>query len=150
MRRRTTRLYGGYAQILCVVLASYRIWAKERQQVFDANTQIRTLTIQLDQRQRRTEIRTALGNYLLEGRPLLVRCADESQPPPNQATDAWAQRAEMYMHENMDDSFIAHFRDGAGLPMTANSIASIPHRQLWADIWVRIARLQEFIKVFGN
>ena len=30
--------------------------------------------------------------------------------------------------------------------MTANSIASMPHRNLWASIWTRIARLQEFIK----
>ncbi len=76
----------------------------------------------------------------------MQECGNESLPPPEQAAEAWAGEVEKYFHDEMDDSYIARFRNGASVPMTTNSIQSIPHRNLWAGIWVRTSHLQEFIK----
>ena len=104
------------------------------------------LKAELDERAKRQNIRVALGNFLEEGRGLMVRCGNVSEPPPEQEAQSWADNVEAYFHKEMDDSYIARFRDGSGLPLTVNSISSVPHRNLWGGIWIRTSRLQEFIK----
>jgi hypothetical protein len=76
----------------------------------------------------------------------MVRCGNDSEPPPEQEAQSWADNVEAYFHKEMDDSYIARFRNGSGLPLTVNSIHSVPHRNLWAGLWIRTSRLQEFIK----
>jgi hypothetical protein len=99
--------------------------------------------------QHRRQVREALGSFLEEGRQLMIRCANETIPPPTADAEAWAQRVETYLHQNLDDSYIGRFRTGAGLPLAANSIQSIPHRNLWSGINIRISRLAEYIKEIG-
>ncbi len=111
-----------------------------------AEATIPGLKTELDEREKRHKVRVALGAFLEEGRTLMVQCANESVPPPEQEADAWARKVEAFFHTEMDDSYIARFRDGSGLPLTATSIQSAPHSRLWSGIWVRTSRLQEFIK----
>ena len=134
----------GITAIVCVVFASYWTWRLERQAVVDTHNHIANLMSQLNVREKRRNIRETLGRFLAEGHELLGRCGDEQQQPPTEDADSWAAKTEEFLAANLGESFIARFRSGAGLPMTATSIASIPHRQLWAGIWVRIARLEEF------
>jgi len=110
-----------------------------------AKTREASLRTQLDDRERRKAVRNALGAFLAEGRQLLSECANEREPPPEQKAEDWAARTEAYLNEHLDAGHVALFRSGGGLPMTATSISSIPHRQLWSGIRVRVARLEQFI-----
>jgi hypothetical protein len=101
---------------------------------------------QLDDRAKRASIRDGLGKLMLRGRELQVRCADESQPPPDADADAWDHDAEKYLRAELGDAYVARFRSSAGLPLGATSIQSLPHRQLWGGIVIRLARLDQFIQ----
>lgn len=99
-----------------------------------------------DPSRKKRAIRVALGKFLGEGQSLMSRCGDEQIDPPSTEADRWAAEAESFLSENLDNSYIARFRSGSGLPLAANSIASLPHRKLWGGLHLRVARLQEFIK----
>lgn len=116
----------------------------------DASQKLASLQQQLDDREKKKTIRVKLSALLEEGRQLMNRCGDETKPPPNADADDWAQRTEAVLRDNLDESYVARFRSGAGLPLTANSISSIPHRQLWGALWVRTSRLQEFLSELGS
>ncbi len=89
---------------------------------------------------------SVLGEYADDGQSLMTQCANEKDPPPNDAAEAWAKKVETYLSANLGKSYITRFRSGHGLPMSANSISSMDHRNLWAGLRVRIIRLHEFIK----
>lgn len=100
---------------------------------------------QLDDKSRKRAIREALGEFLEEGRLLQRQCGNERETPPNEEADDWAARTEAYLSEHRGQSYVSRFRSGAGLPMTMNSIASVPHRNVWGYIHIRLSRLQQFI-----
>jgi hypothetical protein len=75
---------------------------------------------------RRNVLREQCGRFISEGQTLLARCFKESEPPANEETNDWAHRAEIFLLENLGSSYVTRFRNGAGLPMTANSIQSMP------------------------
>jgi len=100
----------------------------------------------LDDRAKRKQIRERLGQFLGRGRELQLQCGDESKPPPSKETEHWATETEAYLRKELGESYVARFRNDAGLPMTGNSIRSIPHRTLWAGIDSRLARLEQFIQ----
>ena len=114
------------------------------------DAEITRLRSELDERATNREIREQLGVFLLEGQALLRRAANESQPPPNAEAEAWAARTEKYLTSALGAAYVARFRSSAGLPMTANSIESRAHANLWAGIWVRLARLEQFIHEKGS
>ena len=99
----------------------------------------------LENRQRNREIREKLGDYLERGREWLIQCSNEKAPPPEDNAEQWANDVEQFLASHLDNSYISRFRSSAGLPLTANSISSYQHRQLWAGIHVRLSRLTEFI-----
>jgi hypothetical protein len=114
------------------------------------NSQLRqdniNLRQQLDDRQRRARIREALGSFMLTGRALQRQCGDESKLAPNKEADDWAADVEKYLRDTLGESYVARFRSHSGLPMTGNSIQSIPHRNLWGGLDTRLARLEQFIE----
>jgi hypothetical protein len=101
---------------------------------------------QLAGRQSRVAIREALGSLLMEGQELQRRCADEREAPPSAEAEEWAEKTEACLSEQLDPSYIARFRSHAGIPMAACSISSIEHRNLWAGLQVRLARLTQFVE----
>jgi hypothetical protein len=103
------------------------------------------LEARLDDRKRNREIRESLGEYLERGRELMRLCTNEKSPPPDDEANQWADEVEQFLHSQLDSSYVSRFRSSAGLPLSANSIFSLEHRNLWAGIHVRVARLTEFI-----
>lgn len=83
---------------------------------------------------------------MLTGRNLQGRCSDEKQPAPVNETDAWAAEVEKYLADNWGESYVARFRSHAGLPMSATSIESREHRNVWSFLHTRLARLEQFIQ----
>ena len=125
--------------IKTILFSPFLLWKKDQEKIFELNKL-------LDDRTKKREIKLNLARFLEDGQRIISQCSDENNPPPETEANSWANSVEKYFTDEMDDSYISRFRNGAGLPMTANSIASMPHRNLWAGIWIRIARLQEFIK----
>ncbi len=95
-------------------------------------------------------LRETLAKFLDEGQNLKRQCANEREAPPNNEADEWAQRTEHYLEGEFDKSYISRFRSSIGVPLTANSIASVPHRNLWAGIHNRLYQLGKFIEQLGD
>jgi hypothetical protein len=132
-------LWAALAVVLFRIVAAPFWMAKE-----DAE-KVTALEAKIASKEERQRLREALGSFLIEGRQLQERCSYQNQDPPNAEADAWAGRVETFLGDNLDSGHIARFRDGSDLPMGANSIGSIPHRQLWGGLRVRLARLSQFI-----
>jgi hypothetical protein len=137
-----------------VFLAGFLAFKDEHAARIKAETAGQNITKELyetlNDRNRKQKIRIALGGLLVEGNRLMSECTDESKPAPIADAEAWASKTENFFHENMDDSFIARFRNDSGLPMAATAIQSKTHRSLWGGILLRTYRLQEFIREYGN
>ena len=93
----------------------------------------------------RQAIGVALGEFLEEGRLLKIQCSNEEDPPPNDEADAWGERAEVCFRENLDESYVARFRNHEGLPAGFTSIRSRAHQRLSSGIGTRLARLEQFL-----
>lgn len=90
--------------------------------------------------------REKLAEFVKEGLDLRRRCANESEPAPAAEADEWAKRTEAFLRSSLDESYVARFRNSSGLPLTATSISSIPHRNVWGWVCDRLARLNEFLE----
>ena len=128
--------------LLCAIFASYWVWKVEREARIKAENEINI-------RRNRKNIRVALGGFLTEGQALMSRCDDVTTPPPNEDADSWGQKVEVFLLDNFDESYVARFRDGTGVPLAARvsrEQPSLPHVNLWSALRIRVFRLQEFIK----
>ena len=87
----------------------------------------------------------ALGEFLEEGRRLVEQCHKQEEPAPEEEANGWADRVETFFRENLDESYVARFRNHQGLPMGATSISSRAHGNLSSGIGTRLARLEQFL-----
>lgn len=65
------------------------------------------------------EKRDGLTNLMLEGQGLMGRLTSTDEPieTVEEAIVNWATRVEVWLSENLEDSYIVRFRNGAGIPM---------------------------------
>jgi hypothetical protein len=113
-----------------------------------ADAAVPQLKTALDERQRRHDIRVALGSFLLEGQQLMRQCENVSVLPPESEATAWANQVTRYFHDNMDDSYTARFVSNSGLAPLITRIQSEPHSRLQSALWVMTTRLNAFIKEY--
>jgi len=92
------------------------------------------------------EIREQMALFMEEGRGLMAGCANVESDAPETESNEWAAKVETFLAAKLDNSYIARFRNGSGLPTPATTIWKPSHRNLWGGLHVRLARLQEFIK----
>ena len=67
----------------------------------------------------------------------------------------WADAVEQILLDSLDESYVAIFRDGSDLPMSAlyippNFDNEMERRGLWSGLRIRAARLQQFIKELSD
>jgi hypothetical protein len=103
-----------------------------------------SLVQRAEEQSRRAEIRDGLAVLIAQGSGLMRQCANEVEPPPTAAADDWAARTEAFLTEKLGTSYVVRFRSDTGLPFAPTSIASLPHRNLWAGIYNRMVRLKQF------
>jgi hypothetical protein len=85
------------------------------------------------ERSRKTDIREHLGEYILRGTNLMLKCADGKVPPPEDEANAWASEVETYLATLLGNSYVTTFRDSTGiLPVSLNG--DVAHRNLWFGI----------------
>jgi hypothetical protein len=105
---------------------------------------------QLDDRDKKKAERETLAVFLNEGQSLKCQCENEKEPAPEVKTTEWAEKIENWLETEFDTSYVSRFRNTADVPMKANSIFSIPHRNLWAYIHTRLYQLGKFIEQLGD
>lgn len=101
-------------------------------------------------KQKREEIRIKLGIFIQECQDLMVKCANEKEPPPDKEIEDLAKRLDSYIRSNLGVEYIARIQNYAGLPMAMNSISSREHRNRWGQLYMWTARLDQFITDFRD
>ncbi len=74
----------------------------------------------------RRSIREQLGAFIGEGHNLMARCADETQPAPEEEANAWAARVETFLAEHLGDSYVHRFRSGIAIGGHINCLDAPP------------------------
>ncbi len=97
------------------------------------------------ERKRKREIREKLGDFLARGQQLMGQCANEHVSAPDAEADKWAGEVEHYLQKELGSEYVARFRSGAGMPLSATSIQDQAHRNLWSGLNVRVYRLDQFL-----
>jgi len=132
--------------LIRLILAPYWLWAAaERQNTADDKAET--------DRRLKKDLRVRLANFMDQGSLLMQRTITSPDPVTTISEEAnrWAENAERFLTESLDDSYISRFRDGSNLPMSSLFIDpqlgdERERRSLWTGLRVRVARLQEFIK----
>ena len=95
---------------------------------------------------RRLAIREGLGSFVAEGDDLMARCIDITKPVPLDRTNDWANRVETFLSTQLDKSYVNRFRDSTGTPPAQMPVsgADSEHQNVWAQIYFRVLRLQQF------
>lgn len=88
---------------------------------------------------------TSLGKFMQMGQEIVYACCEEQSPPPMEAFQHWAAVTEEFLRSELGQSYVARFHDSSGLSMQACTIVSVPHRNIWAALRNRMARLNEFL-----
>lgn len=101
-------------------------------------------------RQKRKEIRTKLGVFIEECRELMVKCANEKEPVPENEIEDLRTRLDSYIRTNLGDEYIPRINSSAGLPMQATSISSREHVNKWGLLRQWMVRLDQFIADFRD
>lgn len=93
------------------------------------------------------KIRNSLGAFLAEGEMLSAFCAREQLPPPEHEAVDWYHRVVAYLNEtpSLGTPYAVRFNSSSGLPLSATSTLSAPHRKVFGYLKPKLARLHEFI-----
>jgi len=134
--------------MICVWMgATARASIKQRNEARAALKQIgNEYKAKLDDAAQTLAIREKLGLLLSKGQEIRGKCANEKIPPPEDEANEWASEVEEFLVRELDRSYVSRFRSDAGVPFAANSISSVPHRNLWAGVHTRLFQLERFIE----
>ena len=107
----------------------------------------RELEAAVNNQDNRKNVSIALGRFLPVAETLMTRCRDTTVSPPNAEADSWAQQVEDFLLSNLDESYIARFRDDSKtMPLLPAGMLSQDHTNLYRGLQIRKANLHEFIK----
>lgn len=93
---------------------------------------------------RRIAIREGLGSFVAEGDGLMARCGDPKKPVPLDQTNEWANRVEAFLSTQLGQSYVNRFRDSTVTPPASLPGADSEHLNVWAQIYFRVLRLEQF------
>jgi len=123
-----------------LVLAPY--WMAEE----DAST-IKKLEAARLTKEKIQSTKNALAAFLEEGRAVVQRCANESEPAPETEAQDWLNRLLAYLAaaDGLGLSYVARVNSHQGIPIGMTSIQSKVHRNISSNVGYRLARLHEFL-----
>ena len=123
-----------------LVLAPY--WMAEE----DAST-IKKLEAARLTKEKIQSIKNTLAAFLEEGRAVVQRCANESEPAPETEAQDWLNRLLAYLAaaDGLGLSYVARVNSHQGIPIGMTSIQSKVHRNISSNVGYRLARLHEFL-----
>ena len=150
-RRRSIFVTAG---IIALVISFFQAWDAQKTEAEAARTTAKEFQTKLDEREHKKRIREELGKLLNDGTQLEGQSYDTSGDISDftNRVNQWLIRCEEFFAANMDNSFISRFRDYSGLNIPTNNLAynSQERANIWGQIFIRNARLQEFIKEYQN
>jgi len=128
--------------VLCILAAAYNLWKHEKE-CADQSAMAK------ENSRKNKKIRDQLGIFMREGKALLNRCDNETQPHPVDEITAWDERAKKYLG-NIDLSFQESFSNPAGIAFGKNAPQPGTRHADWEGIRVRLYRLNEFIAKYSD
>lgn len=125
---------------IALYIAAYMVWKKERDR---ANR----LLAELNEHRHKRKARGAIGEFLSAGQALMEQFAkDDPRILPLKESQDWAATAEDILQKMLDPSYVARFRNPAGLPIDEGIGIQLPqHRTALAWVRVRVMRLEQFL-----
>ena len=72
--------------------------------------------------------------------------AKVTKPAPLDQTNDWANRVETFLSTQLGQSYVNRFRDSTGTPPAQMPVsgADSEHQNVWAQIYFRVLRLEQF------
>jgi hypothetical protein len=142
-----TLLILGCLSVIAFVLSGLAALRHERARAHALEVQLAALT---GRETKNAKVRNDLTALMLDGQALQQRLAatDEPLDTIEPGIEAWAAKTEEWLGENLEASYIARFRNGAGIPMGSFVMRRGLNKMegpLNGFMRVRLARLGEFI-----
>ncbi len=107
-------------------------------------TQRQIVTTRDAEAARRLAIREWLGLFVAEGNNLKEQCRDVTKQVPLDQAYEWANRIEAFLSTQLGLSYVNRFKDSTGiLPASPPGLGG-EHLNVWAYIYSRIFRLEQF------
>jgi hypothetical protein len=107
-------------------------------------TQHQIVTTRDAEAARRLAIREWLGSFVAEGNNLKDQCRDVTKQVPLDQTYEWANRIEAFLSTQLGQSYVNRFKDSTGVPLASPPGLEGEHLNVWAYIYSRIFRLEQF------
>jgi hypothetical protein len=99
---------------------------------------------QLDERQKRKDIRITLGQFLAEGHQITGKCFEKNTEAPVEEADRWTTKVFNYLDTNLGNDYAQRFQSYEGLPIRVTTLSGTQAR-IEAFIGSRLARLNQFL-----
>jgi hypothetical protein len=116
----------------------------------DAQCALDALKLERHNKEQRTAVCRALGQFIASGQPILVECSNIGKPVPNEWASCWEAEVLKFIKENLDPIYYSRFRNWSDIPKENFGLNSQPHEDLWQGMRARLARLHEYIKVLQS
>jgi phosphate/sulfate permease len=133
-----------------LIWAPYSLWKKEREATGVAKREAEELRGKLDGRARIKAIADNMGKFLEQGSELIFTCRNNEIPIQHTEIESWCVESQTYIESQLGKSFSIRYRSISGLQIPfASAEHSKERKEMVLAIWVRLARLHEFIKELG-
>ncbi len=99
---------------------------------------------QLDERQKRKDLRTTLGQFLAEGQQIKGKCFEKNTEAPVEEADRWNEKVFNYLDANLGSDYAQRLQSHEGLPSGFTTLSGMQAR-VEAFISSRLARLNQFL-----
>ena len=99
--------------------------------------------VQIERQQSdRTDIRMRLENFITQGRDLLREIRNPERELPTTAADEWAQRAEIFLRDNLGERSIPRFRKDANELYGDDASVAAARMGYWRAVRNRVVNLE--------
>lgn len=140
----------GVAVIIGLVRAPYLVHLENVEEENRIKEEKRELERRIEEGEGIKKIRTKIGQLLSIGQVIMNRCQKESENAPIDEVDKWVTEVERYLTEKFDISYVAIFRNTAGVPTGVTSIRSKEHRDVWSFTRTRLHQLEKILSEMGE
>jgi hypothetical protein len=108
------------------------------------------LQVQLAEETSKSEIRTHLGRFAIQGEALQVKVSDGDDPRPDEEINQWLGEVREYIETFLGNDYVARLYSGARIPLAVLPARPSEDHGVHDDLYARLARLNELIKELSD
>ena len=95
---------------------------------------------------RMAQIREGLSNLIRQGDNLMDELVTNQQPMPSDAEKDWGTATEEFLRKNLGEQYVIQLHDITGITVPKAAGLDWPHFRDWGMVYVRVFRLNEFLR----